>query len=794
MTKKFTATCLFLLMFFVNGYALSSAPQEQGYVLSGRIKDETNKSVDFANIICYKQDTVYLTGCLTDTLGQFKLVLSPGTYKLSVGKTGYQQREQEITVYNNVDIGNIYLKSGLEIDEVVVFGSKQFIKREVDRLVFNVEKIATGNITALDILKNTPGIIVTNDVRMLGKGALKVMINGKDVNLSGQDLISIIQSYNAGSVDQIELITTPPSKYDAEGDVGLLNIVLKKTPNDYLGGNIGYAHSYAKHHFNEINAGVIFSRKQLSATLNIGGGLGKTDYEERNIRHFPDITWKSTSATLNDNKYYSLRGNLDYALPKDWIIGIQFSYSSNRNKRDDDRKDLIYEETQLDYYKKGYFGSSQPGGNYVANFHADKKLDQKGKNMRLDVDYCGTYFKKRATNISHDFSPNNELVPDSEFGYKNLYEYDFRSFSSSLDFDLPFEKISLSTGAKVSFSEADNTLKYYEQTSLDDQDDVFNYQENIYALYLDVARKFNDKWSLKGGLRAEYTHTNAKSILLNSSNKDNYIQLFPTVFLGYRPSKSHSLNMSLSTRVSRPGFRNVNPFRLIVDENTSNQGTPGLKPSLTYKTNIGYTYKGNFNIELYYAYQDEVFTQVSHLDKETNSLTTIWENAMRKHIWGFNNFYIFQGGKWLESVIMHGLSYEKTISYTSTTLPQTDYWLYIIALNNRFILNRMKTLIMTLNLSYTTPQKTAVQYIDSTYDISAGIQYSILKNKLRFGLNLYNIFTSNVKGVTYSNNMKMSFDNKYSYRLLKISVNYNFGAKLSKRYRNSISNDIQRRW
>lgn len=790
--------CFFgLLLSFtcmVDAVAQPVTPPEKNYILSGRITDDTNSNIDFANVICYEQDSVYLTGCLTDTLGRFKLVLNPGEYRLSVGKTGYQPSEKEITFYHTTDIGNIALKQGLEIEEVVVLRNKQFIKREMDRLIFDVEKIATGNITALDVLKNTPGIIVSDDIRMLGKGALKVMINGKDMKLGGQDLISIIQSYHAGSVDKIELITTPPSKYDAEGDVGLLNIVLKKTPNNYLGGNVGYAHSYAKHHFDEVNAGIVYSKNRLSATLNVGGGLGETDYEERNIRYFPDVVWKSAASTLNDKKYYSIKGEVNWTLPKEWVIGAQFSFSGNRNRRDDDRKDLVYAQTQLDYYKKGYYNSSQPGGSYVANFHADKKLDPKGKNMRFDVDYCGTYFKKQAFNVSHDFTPGDELLPGGEFGYKNRYDYDFKSFSSSLDFELPFEKITLSAGAKMSLSVADNTMKYYERTSLDDQDDIFNYKENIFALYLDAARKFNDKWSLKAGLRAEYTHTNAKSPLVYSLNKDSYLQLFPTVFLGFRPSRNHSLNMSLSTRVSRPGFRNVNPFNMIVDENTVNRGTPGLKPSLTYKTNIGYTYKGNFNFELYYAYQDDLFTQVSHLDEENTTLTTVWENAMKKHIVGFNNFYICQVGKWLESVIMHGLSYEKTISSTSTVLPRTDYWLYIIALNNRFILNRPKSLIMTLNLSYTSPMETAVQYVDSTYDISAGIQYSLLKNKLRFGLNLYNVFTSHVKGVSYSNDLKMRFNNIYSYRLLKISVNYNFGAKLSKRYRHSSSADMQERW
>ena len=772
----------------------------QTYRLSGCVQDENRQPVEVANVLLKQaKDSTYITGMLTDTQGCFSFDQPLGEYLLHITLIGSEDLYVPVVLQGNKNVGELTLKSSSALlDEVTVTAARPVIKRLVDRVVFDAHNtIASAGGSALDLLREVPGLQVgQNSIGIIGKGGIKVYINDRETKLSGDELIDYLRSYDASQILKVEVITTPPSKYDAAGNAGIINIRLKSRPKDYVGGTASASYSTGeKDNYGYGGINLNLSKGRVSSFLNGGTTQGNYETREKNYRYFPQNTWNSRADYTNYMNSFYLQGGVDISLERDWTVGMQAIYNHSAPKPGNALSwTEVYDASTavLDSLLYSNSDKDTSSDRLNLNFHTDKVWDDKGKKMTWDVDYLRDNRDENMGFLSKTLLPDGTEIPGTNFDYNYLQHRKVDVVSSALDFILPFEKYKITAGAKVSFTNTRNGINYDTSDPTLVQDDYFRYKEQIYALYADYSREFSERFSMQLGLRMEHTRTTGISEAKDTEDKHDYTRLFPTVYLLYSPTDGHALNFSFSNRISRPSQNMVNPFPFYQNKYTYACGREDLKPSYTYNAELGYTLKNNFNVSAYYSYSDDVFFQVVDLDAETNVTSFLWENFMQTHAFGLNNSYTFRT-KWLQTYAQHGVSYRRTTSSAATTSPEEKGWAYNASLRNTFFFNEKKTLLATLSGSYSSRQYQGIYLMSPTYSVSAGMLYRLLDNKLNLSLNVNNLFVSHSKLETMSNGLKIIADNQFAFASFRIGVSYTFGGDIRSKGQRNSNGDIQRR-
>ena len=772
----------------------------QTYRLSGCVQDENRQPVEVANVLLKQaKDSTYITGMLTDTQGCFSFDQPLGEYLLHITLIGSEDLYVPVVLQGNKNVGELTLKSSSALlDEVTVTAARPVIKRLVDRVVFDAHNtIASAGGSALDLLREVPGLQVgQNSIGIIGKGGIKVYINDRETKLSGDELIDYLRSYDASQILKVEVITTPPSKYDAAGNAGIINIRLKSRPKDYVGGTASASYSTGeKDNYGYGGINLNLSKGRVSSFLNGGTTQGNYETREKNYRYFPQNTWNSRADYTNYMNSFYLQGGVDVSLERDWTVGMQAIYNHSAPKPGNALSwTEVYDASTavLDSLLYSNSDKDTSSDRLNLNFHTDKVWDDKGKKMTWDVDYLRDNRDENMGFLSKTLLPDGTEIPGTNFDYNYLQHRKVDVVSSALDFILPFEKYKITAGAKVSFTNTRNGINYDTSDPTLVQDDYFRYKEQIYALYADYSREFSERFSMQLGLRMEHTRTTGISEAKDTEDKHDYTRLFPTVYLLYSPTDGHALNFSFSNRISRPSQNMVNPFPFYQNKYTYACGREDLNPSYTYNAELGYTLKNNFNVSAYYSYSDDVFFQVVDLDAETNVTSFLWENFMQTHAFGLNNSYTFRT-KWLQIYAQHGVNYRRTTSSAATTSPEEKGWAYNASLRNTFFFNEKKTLLATLSGSYSSRQYQGIYLMSPTYSVSAGMLYRLLDNKLSLSLNVNNLFVSHSKLETMSNGLKIIADNQFAFTSFRIGVSYTFGGDIRSKGQRNSNEDIQRR-
>ena len=772
----------------------------QSYQLSGCVQDENNQPVEVANILLKQaEDSTYLAGMLTDAQGCFTFTQPKGEYLLHITLIGCEDIYLPVSLQGNKNVGMLTLKSSSTfLNEVTVTAARPVIKRLVDRVVFDTHNaIATAGGNALDLLREVPGLRVgQNSIDIIGKGGVKIYINDRETKLSGDELIDYLRSYDASQIQKVEVITTPPSKYDAAGNAGIINIRLKSRPKDYLGGTVSASYNAGeKENYGYGGVNLNISKGRVSSFINAGTTQGNYENREANRRYFAQNTWDGRTDYKKYMQSYYGQAGVDFALERNWTLGLQAVYNHNNPKNSKAVSITEVYDVATARLDSLLFSDSEEGtkaDRVNLNFHTDKSWGDKGKKMTWDVDYL---YDKRDSHmgfLSDTQTPDGVTIPGTNFDYSYLQNRKVDVFSSALDFTLPFEKYKVTAGAKVSFTNTRNRINYDTSDPTLVQDDYFHYKEQIYALYADYNRAFGKQFSMQLGLRMEHTRTTGISESENTTDKHDYTRLFPTLYFLYSPNEQNALNLSLSNRISRPSQNMVNPFPFYQNKYTYARGKEDLKPSYTYNAELGYTFKNNLNISAFYSYSDDVFFQVVGLDPETNVSSFLWDNFMETHAFGLNNSYTFRT-KWMQAYVQHGVNYSRTTSSAASTSAEEKGWAYNASLRNTFFLNPKKTFIGTLSGWFTSRQYSGVYLIKPTYGVSAGLLYCMLDNKLSLSLNVNNILISHSKLETVSNGVRMTTDNQFAFTGFRIGVSYTFGGDIRSKGQRNSNSDIQNR-
>jgi hypothetical protein len=785
-------------------FALVLSCFSYGQTYKGTVVDSEKQPIAYANVIIQNSEGILITGTITDEQGKFEIVLKETQYPvtLEISFLGYNTWKKEFLSKANTDVGIITLKEDEnQLGEIVISVKLPTIERKVDRLIFNVKNtiISSGG-DAIDILKKTPGVRVNNDeIKLIGKSNLRVLINGRLSPLSGDDLNNFLRSVSSDEISTVEVITNPPAKYEAAGNSGLINIVLKKAKSDYFGGNIRTTYQQATFPTGFLNGSMTYQKNKWSFFLNANRGDGSVQVDEDNDIFYPTQQWNTDTKIRYFTNFITARAGIDYDFNDKTSIGIQYlGTDSNPNNSEKTTTTLFNNANAIDSLLITNADTELNTQFNSYNLHFKTELDTLGKSMAIDVDYFTYDYDSDRLNDTDTFLANGSLVPNSNELFNNTSTQNITNFTSRIDFEWPTKFAEVQFGGKVSF------IKNYSDVAaflFDGQDFIldanqsneFEYRENIQAVYTSASKTVG-KWDFQVGLRLERTQTEGNSITLNQINTNDYDNLFPTAYISYTPNDNHFWSLNYGRRINRPTYSNLNPFRWYSNPFSFTEGNPLLQPSFVHNVEFSNLYKDNLSTSIYFTSIQNGADQITLVDLNSNLQATVWKNFLDQTSIGLTQSYTFDKISWLESYFQYDLNYSRIESNSMNTITDQDGFNFYGSIDNSFIFNSDKTFLGEFNFWYSAPGVNGVDFLATTYSFDLGLKAMLLEKNFEISLSLSDIFRTQRDVITsIINNINQEYRNYYDTRRLRVSLKYQFGNSKLRSKRKRFSNEEERR-
>jgi outer membrane receptor protein involved in Fe transport len=595
--------------------------QDGKLMISGTVLDEKKQPIPYATAAAYDADSTLIAGAVSTDEGSFEIAIEPGEYFVKVTFIGYEdQIIPGVSVTDSdVSLGSISIAPAVDVlKEVVITGEKDQMDLQLDKRVFNVSKdLSNLGANAADILGNLPSVSVDADgsVSLRGSENVTIWINGRPSSLTSRDP-DALRKLQGSLIESVEVITNPSSRYDAAGEVGIINIILKKEHRTGFNGtfmaNGGYPDLY----------GGSYSINYRGLKLNLFSSYG-IDYRKSPGYGHSEQRYSSADTTFayfqeNDRIRSELSHNfvlgLDYFINDKNSLTGSFTYNpssgvntATTNYFDYDANDVLINTTTRTEREEEDEENIELALNY--------KKDFSNKDQKFTADF---QYIKSQDNEKTDYTQTvNGNAPLLQRGVNNATEENFLIQS---DYIHPLgENTKLEAGIKSTRRIIKNEF------SLEQQDDEMNwipfdaftnnmvYTENISAAYVMLNTKLK-KLSLQGGLRGELSDIITELLVTGQKNEQNYFNLFPTGALSYEFNKSNTLQLSYSRRISRPDFRNLLPFSDFRDPRVYFVGNPTLRPEYTDSYEIGHLGTWN-NVSLlssvYYRHRTDVIRRIT---------------------------------------------------------------------------------------------------------------------------------------------------------------------------------------
>lgn len=767
--------------------------------IGGTIVSHTEEPISFVKVILLEPDSTIKAGTTADLQGKFELQVEPGSYILQVREVSETVYSQPLNVTEGIDLGTIKTKvHNQELGEVEVSVKKQLILRKVDRLIFNVENsIAANGGDALDALRITPGVKVQNDViSILGKSAVRVMVNDRLIQLSNDDLVNFLKTISSDNISKIEVITTPPAQYAADGNSGIINIVLINAKRDRWNAGVGASAAQRTFLGGAINGNFNFNQHKFSLQTSLSLGNSTKEILDRSNTFYSTEVWSARSPRKVDYDYSSVQAALDYKFNSKWNAGIQYmgSFSeveiggNSLTKRTDANDGSMISQIQ------STSASKEKPSMHSGNVHAIFTPDSLNTKISFDADYFTFQSAENRTFSGNYLDASSNILSGSYFAMLSGNMNRLENYSGRIDVEVPRKWGVLSFGTKYSQSETNNAFKLYNtstgQAVLDkNQSNTFNYLEKNGALYVSFSKELNKKWSIQAGLRSELTETKGYSANYDQTAINNYNKFFPTTYVSYTPNENHSYSASYGRRINRPNYEQLNPFRWYDSPFVYGEGNPFLNPSFSDNFEINHSFK-NINTNIFFSLMTNGFDQFGVVNPQTNTTNYLVLNFYDSRTMGISESYVFEKWKWWTSTNTFDLSYSVTTSDFTSAQLRSEGFQSSISTDNSFVLNKKKTLQLNVNYWQSFRGVWNVLTFLPASSFSASLKYAMLDNKLQFTLSATDVFKKNIfRAESLSNGIRQKYANYYDNRMVRFSVRYTFGSKLLNIQKNKFGNE-----
>jgi outer membrane receptor protein involved in Fe transport len=777
--------------------------------ISGIVTDSTsNQPIGFATISLKTEKDSLIKVVVSKADGHFRFEnVDVRRYHLTIASTGYLAKTTtiDLTQSHIAELGTLLLSRQVKnLKEVQITADRPVVQLKADRVVYDLQADPESKSTnVLGMIHKIPYLSVDADGNILMKGnpSYKVLVNGKESGVFTNNLKNILKSMPASSVLRIEVITIPPSKYDAEGLTGIINIITDRKIQGGYKGNLNVNEG-----FPNSGPGAGGNITAQDGKFGVNAWAGGSKYTNPSTNFSTTRTTSGTDASVlqqgghknanGGNVYFGTElsyeiDTLNLLTANFDISGYRYNAFSNQNSALNDPTGALLQGYNLATTNHNHGGGFDAALNYQLGFKSDK-------NTLLTFSYRYSDYQSTAfanVDISDPFkypTPDYQQ-PDNEFTREQTVQVDFAH---------PLHKVTMEAGIKAIFRNSKSDFEYLSLDSATNQflndpamGDNFNYIQNVFGAY-NSYRFSIKKWNFSAGLRGEETYVNANFVSTGTSVDKTYFNVVPSIAINHPFADNSGINLGFMERIRRPIINRLNPFVDRSNPNFVSTGNPNLKPTVLNNIQIGYNSPGGKKLSCFisasYVFFNSLELPVTTFDPATQITTITYEDNAKGGGIDFNFNLNYSPVKFYNVSLNSNMTQFMVNGKGNITEDRIHTLAGHISLSNGFKLD--KGWSANLNIDYQTRAPRSIQDMANAYfSTSLSVNKELVKNKLYVSGAVNNPFTKfrNSIVTTTSPDYYQVNDNQVYFRYISFSLNYNFGKLKSdiKKNRKGIQND-----
>jgi hypothetical protein len=781
MMKLLFKTALFSLLIF----SLQSA-FAQSVKVSGSITDKNNKALDYASVaLIHLPDSVSVALQATNQQGFYTFDnVKPGRYLIKALMMAYDKNQSASFEVKDVAVkvpSIVLTDRSQNLKDVNIVSKMPVIDQKADRVIVNVEQMNTAGDNALEVISRSPGVKLDKDdnIVLKGKKGINVMIDGKLSYMSGMELTTYLKSLPGSVLSKIELISNPPSSFDAAGTAGIINIKLKRNKMQGFNGNMNLGGGYGRY-------------EKVYAGTNLNYNIGKVSaYVRLNAGHYNSYNRLTLNRTIGEDQYnqvnfwHPITNSLNYSTGADYFINDKHTLGI-MIKGFTAPEDTKVNSNSINYNAAGtkmggtamFNPQNNTEKNHAINLNYRFKTDTLGGELGFDADYVQYENSKNETFTNNYLDANDQLI-GNPIDLRNNGMGKVSIYSVKADYSLNFNKtLKMETGWKSSWVKSQSDVRFDSLKTagwINDprRTNQFLYNENINAGYLSLDQSFKNL-QIKAGLRAEQTLGDGSSSGTNTLIERKYWKLFPTVFVSYKIDSNNLVTGAYRKSINRPSYSSLNPFTFYTDPYTALQGNPLLQPSYANSLEFNYSLKNFRVLTLSYSIGNESISEVIYQNNITKESISRPENLNRTV-----SFYVATGSpfdvtKWWNNNTEVSAAYNRTTSPVQGTGYNASSWSWSFSTDNTITLP--KNYSLSLYGYYESPSVSGLFHSLESYQINVGAKKSFWKKNATLAFKVNDVFnTSKFRANLEYNNIKTFWQNEWESRKVSLSFTYKFG-------------------
>lgn len=806
MMAKLKMACVCTVMFLVS---LTAMAQNTGVTVSGIVKSVTDKSVvSYANVVIKKEkDSLFVAGGISNTEGRFSIAgISPGNYMLEISSAGYETIQQSLfigSLSEYIDIPVIELKrQEKEMEAVTVIASKKDdISNQLDKKTFSVaDNISQNGGSVLQSMQNLPGVTVQEGkVQLRGNDKVVILIDGKQTALTGFGSQAGLDNIAASAIDKIEIINNPSSKYDANGNAGIINIILKKNKQTGWNGKAGFTMGLGSLWERKQNLPTI--RPQYTMTPKINPSLS-LNYRKNKVNVFLQADNLYTH-TLNKNEfvtrvyengqvihsqlkrnrntnYLTSRAGVDWFMNAQNILTVSGMFGSEKIIDKGDQPFFNYDKSER--MRLWQFLEDELKTTAMATASYQHKFKQPGHLLNAGFNY--TFHREDEQYFYDNFLPSSNGTD----AFKLLS--DERVYDFNVDYIRPLKYGRVEVGLKLRDRNIPTNMQFKPGTHsvLDSNAGGWaKYKELIPAVYGNYVFE-NKNWEAELGVRMEYVKIGYDVNLGHNTYKSDgydYTQPFPNMRIAYKLNENNKLSLFYNRRVDRPNEVDIRIFPKYDDAEIIKVGNPALRPQFTNSIELGYKHNwsnGYLYGALYHRFADGTITRISSIVPGSNIIYAIFQNAGKSYnsgietilnqkisaVYSFNlNANVYRNE--IDAFTVHNL-YPEPNTYSA---PQQNVVSGNVKLNNIF--HFAKKLDGQLTAVYLAPDIIPQGKIAGRFSLDMGLKKGIQKGKGEIFVNATDLLnTMAIRKKITGAGFYYTSDDYYETQVIRIGYSYKF--------------------
>lgn len=780
---KNSGSILGILVMMILLTATSSLAQGGKIMIKGRVLESVNQQpIEYATVVISDSRTKEaLSGTTTLGDGSFSITTNQKNVYLEIRFIGFEDKTiTEIPIKNGkADLGAILLTSNsLELDDVVIETEQSRTVFKLDKRIFKVgEDLSGTGASALELLNNVPSVNVNieGEISLRGSNGVQVLINGKPSVLASEEG-NALGTITSDMIEQIEVITNPSAKYEAEGTAGIINIVIKKEERKGVNGSISLNTGWPHNH----SIGLSLNRRSEKFNLfsQIGAGYRELPRYSDNInRDLGDGSAILSNGTgyRNENFYNIILGT-DYHINKNNVLTLSGNFAlelEDQPSQTDFNQVDGNNTVQSEWVRTENTEAINPKWQYELQYKKDFK-DHKEHTLLFSA--IGNFFGK---DLSSDFQ--NTPITGSLTNFSQQTRTNFKEARHTIQFDYthPFkDKWKLETGAHYLLNDVSNDytvsdLVGNEWVADSGLTNVFEFDQKVLGVYGTGSFEL-DRWGIKAGLRLENTDLNTLLATTGESNLRNYTNLFPSFHSSYKVTERFSLQAGYSRRIYRPRLWDLNPFFNIRNNFSIRTGNPNLQPEFTdsYELTSIYIFdKVSLNMGLFHRYTTQSIERVSTFEENVTTVMPVNLGTNRSTGIEFNAKY--NPKKWL--VITGDFNYNYFVrrgNFEGTSF-DFDASRWSSKLISKFKLPASVDLEITGR--YNSGFQTVQGMISQNAFMDLGVRKKLFEGKAVLNLSIRDVFASRIRESEIWQEDFYAYSFSQRGRFITLGFSYGFG-------------------